>query len=81
MSNTLDCNFHPVLFSRFIDQLCLLGWTATILHMRQHEGIEQAKKEEKFKGRIKKYHKNHAGMNYAVMIYKEGDMTVNNKCV
>jgi hypothetical protein len=25
-----------------------------------------AKKEGKFKGRLKKYHKNHAGMNYAV---------------
>lgn len=29
--------------------------------------------------RSKKYHKNHAGMNYAVKLYKEGDMTVNKK--
>ncbi|MBE7134182.1 helix-turn-helix domain-containing protein [Bacillus paranthracis] len=35
--------------------------------------------ERKFKGRSKKYHKNHAGMNYAVKLYKEGDMTVNKK--
>ncbi|GAB6453831.1 hypothetical protein bcgnr5373_25190 [Bacillus cereus] len=35
--------------------------------------------ERKFKGRSKKYHKNHAGMNYAVKLYKEEDMTVNKK--
>jgi len=29
------------------------------------------KKEGKFKGRLKKYHKNHAGMNYAIKLYKE----------
>ncbi|KLK97264.1 transposon Tn1546 resolvase [Lactococcus lactis subsp. lactis] len=40
--------------------------------MRQREGIELAKKEGKFKGRLKKYHKNHAGMKYAVKLYKEG---------
>ncbi|SCC19826.1 Helix-turn-helix domain of resolvase [Bacillus mobilis] len=39
-----------------------------------------AKKEGKCKGRLKKYHKNHAGMNYAVKLYKEGDMTVNQIC-
>ena len=27
-----------------------------------------------------KYHKNHAGMNYAVKLYKEGNMTVNQIC-
>ena len=52
-----------------------------LIRMRQREGIELAKKEGKFKGRLKKYHKNHAGMNYAVKLYKEGDMTVNHKCV
>ncbi|MFO1444475.1 helix-turn-helix domain-containing protein [Bacillus sp. Bva_UNVM-123] len=30
--------------------------------------------------RLKKYHKNHAGMNYAVKLYKEGGMTVNQIC-
>ncbi len=49
--------------------------------MRQREGIELAKKEGKFKGRLKKYHKNHAGMNYAVKLYKEGNMTVNQICL
>ncbi len=51
-----------------------------LIRMRQREGIELAKKEGKFKGRVKKYHKNHAGMNYAVKLYKEGTMTVNQIC-
>ncbi|WP_244323920.1 helix-turn-helix domain-containing protein, partial [Enterococcus gallinarum] len=50
------------------------------IRMRQREGIELAKKEGKFKGRLKKYHKNHAGMKYAVKLYKEGGMTVNQIC-
>ncbi|GED02829.1 hypothetical protein BAT02nite_24730 [Bacillus atrophaeus] len=33
-----------------------------LIRMRQCEGIELAKKEGKFKGRLKKYHKNHAGI-------------------
>ncbi len=51
-----------------------------LIRMRQREGIELAKKEGKFKGRLKKYHNNHAGMNYAVKLYKEGGMTVNQIC-
>lgn len=51
-----------------------------LIRMRQREGIELAKKEGKFKGRLKKYHKNHAGMKYAVELYKEGGMTVNQIC-
>lgn len=51
-----------------------------LIRMRQREGIELAKKEGKFKGRLKKYHKNHAGMKYAVKLYKEGGMTVNQIC-
>ncbi|KMK76362.1 recombinase family protein [Alkalihalobacillus pseudalcaliphilus] len=51
-----------------------------LIRMRQREGIELAKKEGKFKGRLKKYHKNHAGMNYAVKLFKEGNMTVNQIC-
>lgn len=46
-----------------------------LIHMRKREGIELAKKEGKCKGRLKKYHKNHA-----VKLYKEGDMTVNQIC-
>lgn len=51
-----------------------------LIRMRQREGIELAKKEGKFKGRVKKYHKNHAGMNYAVKLYREGNMTVKQIC-
>ncbi len=51
-----------------------------LIRMRQREGIELAKKEGKFKGRLKKYHINHAGMNYALKLYKEGNMTVNQIC-
>ncbi|HDR7713709.1 recombinase family protein [Bacillus cereus] len=51
-----------------------------LIRMRQREGIDLAKKEGKFKGRLKKYHENHAGMNYAVKLYKEGGMTVNQIC-
>ena len=39
--------------------------------MRQREGIEIAKKEGKYKGRVKKYHADHAGMNYALKLYHE----------
>lgn len=51
-----------------------------LIRMRQREGIELAKQEGKFKGRLKKYHKNHAGMNYAIKLYNEGNMTVNQIC-
>lgn len=51
-----------------------------LIKMRQREGIEIAKKEGKFKGRVKKYHDNHAGMNYAVKLYNEGNMTVKHIC-
>mgnify|MGYP006327940021 FL=1 len=51
-----------------------------LIRMRQREGIELAKKEGKYKGRLKKYHKNHPGMKYAVKLYKEGGMTVNQIC-
>lgn len=41
----------------------------------KHKGIELNKKEGKFKGWLKKYHKN-----YAVKLYKEVDMNVNQIC-
>ena len=51
-----------------------------LIRMRQREGIEIAKREGKFKGRVKKYHNNHAGMNYALKLYQEGKMTVKQIC-
>ncbi len=51
-----------------------------LIRMRQREGIEIAKKEGKFKGRVKKYHKDHEGMNHAVKLYRERNMTVKKIC-
>lgn len=51
-----------------------------LIHMRQREGIELAKNEGKCKGGLKKYHKNHVGMNYVVKLYKEGDRAINQIC-
>ncbi len=51
-----------------------------LIRMRQREGIEIAKREGKFKGKIKKYHKDHAGINYAIKLYREGNMTVKQIC-
>lgn len=51
-----------------------------LIRMRQREGIEIAKREGKFKGRVKKYHKGHEGMNYAIKLYREGNMTVKKIC-
>jgi DNA invertase Pin-like site-specific DNA recombinase len=51
-----------------------------LLKMRQREGIELAKKEGKYLGRVKKYHKKHAGINYAYKLYIEGEMTVKQIC-
>lgn len=51
-----------------------------LIKMRQQEGIEIAKREGKYKGRLKKYHENHAGMNHALKLYNEGEMTVKQIC-
>ena len=51
-----------------------------LIRMRQQEGIEIAKKLGKYKGRVKKYNEEHAGMNHAVDLYREGKMTVNQIC-
>lgn len=42
-----------------------------LMQMRQREGIGLAKKEVKYHGRIKKYHK-HAEINYAARLLKSG---------
>ena len=51
-----------------------------LLKMRQQEGIEIAKSNGKYKGRVKKYHANHEGMNYALKLYSERTMTVKQIC-
>ncbi|MGE6756284.1 recombinase family protein [Rossellomorea sp. NPDC071047] len=47
-----------------------------LIRMRQREGIELAKKEGKYIGRLKKYHKNHPGMKHAIELYEAGGKTV-----
>lgn len=51
-----------------------------LLKMRQREGIEIAKAQGKYKGRVKKYHKDHEGMKHAMKLYREGEMTVKQIC-
>lgn len=51
-----------------------------LIRMRQCEGIDLAKREEKYRGRVKKYHPKHAGINHAVKLYQEGQMTVKQIC-
>lgn len=51
-----------------------------LIRMRQREGITLAKKEGKYRGRVRKYHSKHEGINYAVELYKEGNMTVKKIC-
>ncbi|PGE94284.1 resolvase [Bacillus pseudomycoides] len=51
-----------------------------LIRMRQREGIDLAKKEGKYQGRVKKYHEKHAGMNYVLKLYEEGNMTVKQIC-
>lgn len=51
-----------------------------LIRMRQREGIDLAKKEGKYRGRVKKYHLKHAGINHAVKLYQEGQMTVKQFC-
>ncbi|MFC5711956.1 recombinase family protein [Thalassorhabdus alkalitolerans] len=52
----------------------------SILKEKQRKGIELAKKEGKYRGRVKKYHDSHKGMNYAIKLYKEGNHTVSEIC-
>lgn len=51
-----------------------------LIRMRQREGIDLAKNEGKYRGRLKKYHEKHAGINYAEKLYREGKMTVKQIC-
>lgn len=42
-----------------------------LIRMRQRKGIGLAKKEGKYRGRVKKYPSKHKGINYAVELYRE----------
>ncbi|WP_144520094.1 recombinase family protein [Bacillus thuringiensis] len=51
-----------------------------LIHIRQQEGIQLAKKEGRYLGRVKKYHETHAGMKEAIQLYEEGRLTVQQIC-
>lgn len=51
-----------------------------LIRMRQCEGIGLAKKRGEISGAGKKYHSKHEGINYAVELYRERNMTVNRIC-
>jgi DNA invertase Pin-like site-specific DNA recombinase len=51
-----------------------------LIRMRQKEGIEIAKKNGKYKGRLKKYTSKHAGMKHAIELYNNKGKTVKEIC-
>jgi DNA invertase Pin-like site-specific DNA recombinase len=52
----------------------------TVIKEKQKNGIQLAKKNGKYKGRIKKYTQKHAGMNHAIQLYQGGKYTVKEIC-
>ncbi|MGJ9460457.1 recombinase family protein [Oceanobacillus sp. CF4.6] len=69
-------------FSEFLVTVMsgLSQYERKMIKMLQKEGIEQAKKKGKFKGRLKKYTTSHSGMNHAIELYQQGDKTVKEIC-
>lgn len=51
-----------------------------LIRMRQKEGIALAKKEGKFKGRLPRYTDNHEGLQHALKLYDEGEVSINKIC-
>jgi DNA invertase Pin-like site-specific DNA recombinase len=51
-----------------------------IIKEKVRNGIAIAKRNGKYKGRLRKYTKNHAGLNHAIELYKTGNYTVNQIC-
>lgn len=51
-----------------------------LTRMRQSEGIAIAKSKGVYKGRVKKYHAKHEGMNHAIQLYVEGKHSIREIC-
>jgi DNA invertase Pin-like site-specific DNA recombinase len=51
-----------------------------LIKQRQAEGVQIAKEQGKYKGRVKKYTEKHAGMAHAIALYREGKHTVKQIC-
>jgi DNA invertase Pin-like site-specific DNA recombinase len=47
-----------------------------LIRMRQREGIDLAKKEGKYRGRVKKYHEKHPEINHAVKLYHDRQVKI-----
>jgi len=58
----------------------LFEYERKMIKNRQREGIIQAKKEGKYKGRVRKYTENHVGMNHAIELYHKREKTVKEIC-
>lgn len=52
----------------------------TIIREKTRNGIELAKSNGKYKGRVRKFHSKHAGLNHAIELYRTGKYTVNQIC-
>ncbi|WP_256815837.1 recombinase family protein [Cytobacillus sp. Bac17] len=52
----------------------------TLIKEKQRAGIDLAKRKGKYKGRVKKYHKQHKGIQHAIELYIEGNKTVKEIC-
>lgn len=65
---------------KYEDRRAALLDKVSALENAEEKGIEIAKSQGKYKGRLKKYNKNHEGMNYAVKLYYEANMTVKQIC-
>lgn len=59
--------------SRLIQNILLsvADWEREMILERQREGIEEAKKAGKYKGRPKKYTENNVGLQYAMKLFNE----------
>ncbi|WP_144497428.1 recombinase family protein [Bacillus toyonensis] len=51
-----------------------------LIRMRQREGIELAKQEGRYTGRVKTYHKHHPDLHQAVVLYEKGHLTIQQIC-
>lgn len=52
----------------------------TMIKEKIRNGIELAKKNGKYNGRVRWYTKKHAGLNHAIELYKTGNFTVKQIC-
>ncbi|MFC0274995.1 recombinase family protein [Metabacillus herbersteinensis] len=79
-------NIHLVLLSPNIDTrdeiwgklfLTIMSAVAemerSLIKEKQRNGVAIAKSQGKYKGRVKKYHSKHSGMNHALDLYRSGN--------